>query len=97
MIALRLARFAVRAEAREPAERAMHELATRVRATLPNTNLSIYRSEPLHYLAVIRSEEHTGEVAALTGAMAPFLDGRLEVTDCELVTSSDLHRRHRRR
>lgn len=68
----------------------MHALAARVRE-LPNTSLTIYRVGG-DYLALVRGDDP--EFAA---ALYPHVHGTLEFVECELVTSSDLQRRHRRR
>jgi quinol monooxygenase YgiN len=101
-----VARFEVRPEAREQAERAMHELATYVRTQLPDSAWTTYRDSkaPTKYLSVIvadspvAAERHGNATGtqAFFAALAPLLVGELELTHYELVTSSDLARRHRR-
>jgi quinol monooxygenase YgiN len=102
-----LARFEIRPEARAQAERAMHEFASYVRAQLPDSSWTTYRDPgaPAHYIAVTvianpaaraRHRSAPGTQAFLA-ALDPLLDGAIELTDCELVTSSDLARRPPRR
>ena len=95
-----IARYAVRPEAREAAERAMHEHASFVRRELPDVTWTVYRdpAAPTHYTAMIRSENPSAgdrHRAAFVAAFAPYVLGEIEITGCELVTSSDLQRRHR--
>ena len=96
-----LVRYEVRPEAREQAERAMHEHASYVRTSLPDVTWTAYRDPdaPSHFVAMIRTEKPGGDAgaAAFEAAIAPLLVGTLETTRCELVTSSDLQRRHRGR
>jgi hypothetical protein len=88
------ARFEIRADARDPAERALHDLASRVRAKGPDTFFTAWREAgALRYLALIREDE-AGELAT---AVAPHVAGEVELTRHELVTSTDLGRRHRPR
>ena len=103
----KLLRFAVRPEARTDVERAMHELATYVRTELPRSGWTVYRDpqEPTHFTALVVAEDPAAMdrhfkapgVVAFDAQLAPLLVGTLEITDCELVTSSDLQRRHRKR
>jgi quinol monooxygenase YgiN len=98
-------RFEVRAEAREEAERAMHEFASYVRGELEDSSFTIYRDpqSPTHYLAFVRAttpgadERHRGAVGtqAFMAALTPLLVGTIDERPCELVTSSDLAPRRR--
>ncbi len=100
----KLARFEVRADARLDAERAMFEFASYVRAELPDTSWTMYRdpAAPTHFTAITISKDGAADArahespgrTALLAALAPLLVGELETSDCELVTSSDLQRRH---
>src|SRR5262245_41714959 len=100
---VKLARFEVRADAREVAERAMHELATYVRNELPDSTWTAYRDPraPARFIAVIMAKTPAADetyrkasgTLAFLAALEPVLVGKLEITDCELVTSSDLQRR----
>ncbi len=101
MAVLALARFAIRSDARTDAERAMHELATRIRTEHPGAAWTAYREcgAPDRYVALTRADDAAAESrqrAALVAALGPFVAGDLELVECELVTSSDLQRRHRR-
>lgn len=94
-------RYQVRPDARDAAERVMHEHASFVRRELPDVTWTAYRdpAAPTHHVALTRAETRTGEARhrqALAAALAPHLVGEIEITGCELVTSSDLQRRHRR-
>jgi len=96
-----LVRYEVHPEVRDAAERAMHEHASFVRRELPRVTWTAYRdpAAPTHYVALVRSEDPaSGERnrQAFLSAMAGHIAGEIEVTGCELVTSSDLQRRHRR-
>ena len=96
-----IARYEVRPDARDAAERAMHDHASFVRRELPDVTWTAYRdpAAPTRYVAMTRAETRAGDERqrqALTAALAPHLVGEIEITGCELVTSSDLQRRHRR-
>lgn len=96
-----IARYEVRPEARDAAERVMHEHASFVRRDLPDVSWTAYRdpAAPTHYIAVVRFENRTAEERhrkEFLAAFAPHIIGEIEITGCELVTSSDLQRRHRR-
>lgn len=100
MAAFKTVRFDVRPEAREQAERAMHELAAMVRRDLPDASLTVYRDRgaPARYISLIRSDKPAAEAPALnafTVALASFVAGDVEETAFELVTSSDLAPRRR--
>src|SRR5665647_3151334 len=93
-----LARFEIRPDARAKAEAAMHEFASYVRAELPDSSWTTYRDPgaPAHYIAItvinnpaarVRHRSAPGTQAFLQ-TLDRFLDGAMEVTDCELVTSS---------
>ena len=107
MAVLTIARFEVRPEAHAEAERAMHEFASHVRTQLPGSSWTVYRDPraPTHYTAMLRVDDvaaaarhraATGPLA-FEAALGPLLVGAVEVVECELVTSSDLQRRHRGR
>jgi quinol monooxygenase YgiN len=99
----KIARFTVRRDAREAAERAMHEYADYVRKELPDTTWTTFRDPhtPGLYIAMSRAdnaatdERHQAApgTQAFRAALDPLLVGPFELTDCELVTSSDLQRR----
>src|SRR5688572_11007710 len=105
MAIYKVARYDIRPESREPAERAMHELASYIRKELPGTMWNVYRaaSTPGRYLALTRSEDKTAEdrhrdapgVHAFVSTLAPLLVGEGDTDQYELVTSTDLQRRHR--
>ena len=96
-----IACYEVRPEARDAAELAMHEHASFVRREMPDVSWTAYRdpAAPTHYIAVVRYEDRAAEDRhrkAFVTAFAPHVIGEIEITGCELVTSSDLQRRHRR-
>jgi quinol monooxygenase YgiN len=95
-----LTRYEVRAEARDAAERAMHEHASFVRRELPDVSWTVYRDPvaPTRYTALVRSDDRAAEERhrkMFAAAFASYLVGEPEVSGAELVTSSDLQRRHR--
>lgn len=102
-----LSRFEIRPEARKEAEEAMHDFASYVRKELDLTTWTVYRDgdEPGRYIAMIRDETPAaGErrkkaegTRAFEAALAGFTAGKVDAMRCELVTSSDLQRRHRGR
>ena len=87
----KIARFAIRPDAGDAAERAMHDLASHVRGALPDTSLTIYRVGA-EYIALLRG----GDSDPIVAALSPHVAGNIDFQDCSLVTSSDLQRRHRR-
>ena len=94
-----LARFELRAD--QAAELALHDHASYVRRELPGVMWTAYRDPdaPARYTALVRIEDAKAEAqerAAFAAALGPFLVGEVETTVLELVTSSDLQRRHRR-
>jgi quinol monooxygenase YgiN len=103
MALYQIARYQVRPEACAEAERAMRELADRVRAELADTSWTAYRDRdvPGRYLAFIRADDAAAVARyldapvarAFAAALAPLLAGPLELGAYELVTSSDLQRR----
>ena len=84
----------------------MHEFAAYVRKELPDSSWTTYRDPhaPTHYISMMRADTPTADerhrnapgTRAFVAALDPLLRGKVEVTECELVTSSDLQRRHRR-
>ena len=101
MAAYAIARYEVRPDARDTAERAMHEHASLVRREFPDVSWTAYRdpAAPARYIAMIRSEDRAADERhrkAFLAAFAPHVIGEIEITGCELVTSSDLQLRHRR-
>ncbi len=98
-----VAQFEVRPETRVRAERAMNEFANYVRSELPDSSWTTYRDpgKPSHYMAITiaaspaaraRHRSAPGTQAFLA-AIEPLLDGAINITDCDLVTSSDLGKR----
>lgn len=85
----------------------MREYADYVRKELPDLSWTTYRDlrAPTRYTSMIRvdnpaaDERHrtTPGTTAFNAALEPLLVGTVEITECELVTSSDLQRRHRHR
>ena len=100
------ARFQVRPEAREQAERVMHEFAMYVRKELDDSSWTTYRDPkaPASYLSIIVAETPAADdrhrkapgTQAFVAALYPLVIGEVEFTQYELVTSSDLARRHRK-
>ncbi|HEY5944794.1 MAG TPA: hypothetical protein VIV40_04855 [Kofleriaceae bacterium] len=107
MAVFKLARFAVRPDAREAAERAMHDFASYVRKELPDSMWTTYRDAkaPNHYVSMIRADNPAADerhrnaagTQAFVAALYPLVEGTVEFTEYELVTSSDLAPRHRDR
>ncbi|HEX5059187.1 MAG TPA: hypothetical protein VFV99_07495 [Kofleriaceae bacterium] len=105
MPVFKIARFKVRADSKDTAERAMFEFATYVRNELPDSAWTTYRdaSAPLKYMSLIIADDAAAEeryrtapgTQAFVDALSPSLVGSIEFTDYQLVTSSDLARRHR--
>lgn len=101
-----LARYEVRPETRKEAEEAMHAYASFVRKELDHSTWTVYRDGdvPDRYVAMIRDETPAaGErrrkaegTRTFEAALAALAAGKPEAMRCELVTSSDLGRRHRR-
>lgn len=107
MAIYQLARFEVRADACLTVEKAMHELASYVRAELPGSMWTAYRDPdaPNRFTAFLRADERTSldrhtaspGARAFETALAAHLVGEVERSEWELVTSSDLAPRHRPR
>lgn len=101
-----LARFEIRPEVRKEAEEAMHAYASYVRKELDHSTWTVYRDGdvPDRYVAMIRDEtpaaverrRKADGTKTFDAALAALSAGRVEVMRCDLVTSSDLGRRHRR-
>lgn len=94
-----LARFEL--QPGQASELALHDHASFVRRELPGVMWTAYRDPdaPTRYTALLRIEDAKTEArqqTAFTAALGPFLVGQVETTVLELVTSSDLQRRHRR-
>ncbi len=101
MAVFRLLRFEVRPDARLAAERALHDHASYVRASLPKTIWTTYRDRnaPNRFVTYVRADDPGDDAKAtraLHAALEPLVVGAIENTECELVTSSDLQRRHLR-
>jgi quinol monooxygenase YgiN len=100
MAVFKLARFEIRSDRRADAERAMHELASYIRKELPAASWTTYRDPhaPAHYISLSRADDRTADdrfrdapgMRAFLATLGPLLVGTLEVTEYELVTSSDL-------
>ena len=107
MAVYKIARYEVRPDARLDAERAMHDFATYVRGALPDSTWTTYRDPhaPAHYISFSRADDAAADerqrnapgMKTFAAALEPLLAGAVEVREYELVTSSDLQRRHRRR
>ena len=99
MAVYQIAHFDAKPDAVNDLERTLHDHASFVRQQLPGTYFTVYRdaATPTRYLAVTRSEKPTPELAAFAQALAPYLAGAIASSEYQLVTSSDLAPRHRRR
>ena len=107
MAVFKLARYEIRSDHRADAERAMHDLASYVRKELPASSWSTYRDPhaPAHYLSLSRADDRAADdryreapgMQAFLAAIGPLLVGTVEITEYELVTSSDLAPRLRTR
>ena len=107
MAVYKLARFDVRPEARDEAERAMHAFASFVRQELEGSQWTSYRdkSNPGRYVCVSRAEDAAAYqrysdavgTKALLETLEPLVTGVIEQSEYELMTSSDLAPRHRDR
>ena len=79
----------------------MHEYASAVRQNQPDASWAVFRA-PDHYIALLHAKSpaaaatHDTAAKPLFDALAPLLAGDVEHTTYDLVTSSDLQRRHRR-
>jgi len=107
MPAYTIERFEVRTDAIPEAERAMFTLADYVRGSLADAQYTSYRNPdaPAQFIAMLRFDNDAAEARfraapgtrAFHAALAPLLVGAIDSTHCQLVTSSDLAPRHRRR
>jgi len=105
MAVYKIARFEIRPEARQEAERAMHEFAMYVRKELPDSMWTTYRDPraPTHYMSVIRADDPAADerhrkapgTQKFVEQLYPLVLGLVEFTEYELVTSSDLAPRHK--
>jgi quinol monooxygenase YgiN len=102
-----IARFEVQRDKQLDAERAMHEFATYVRTQLPDCAWTAYREagSPTRYLTYViakspaaAAQQHDASgTKTFRAAITPLLAGAIEESTYELVTSSDLGRRHKPR
>ena len=95
-----LARFRVRDDARDTAERAMFDHTSMVRRDLAAIMVTIYRDpeHPTQFTMLVRANDAKAEQQyrpIFTAALASHLDGEITFEHSEVVTSSDLQRRHR--
>jgi quinol monooxygenase YgiN len=105
MAVYKLARYVVRPEAREQAERAMHEFASYVRRELADSSWTTYCDPqvPNHFVTIVRADNAAADerhrnapgTQAFVAALDPLLENKVEFTELQLVTSSDLAPRHR--
>jgi len=105
MAVFQIARYEIRPDARAEAERAMHEFASYVRKELPDSSWTTYRDPgaPTHYLSLIRAGDPAAHdrhrnapgTQAFVAALYPLVNGKVELSEYELVTSSDLAPRRR--
>jgi hypothetical protein len=87
----RVARFEIREDARLPAEQALHDFASRTRRDQPDATWTSFREAGTgRYLAI-------GTAEGFADALAPYLASDVIYTTYELVTSTDLARKHKRR
>jgi hypothetical protein len=86
---VKMARFEVRPDARDEAERAMHAIANEVRAQQPDAAWTTYRAGNDYVVILV------GKGSLFEDRLQPFATAPIEVNDCTLVTSSDLARRRR--
>lgn len=107
MASYQLAHFDVRAEVRDQAERAMHELAAYIHKELPGSMWTAYcdPAVPTRFWCLLRTttpadaQKHRAApgVQAFEAALARMTVSAVDVAALQLVTSSDLAPRHRRR
>lgn len=107
MASYQLVTFDVRADAREQAERAMHDLAAYIRKELPGSMWTAYCDPalPTRFWCLLRTDSPVAAqkhraapgVKAFEEALAGIASSAVERADLQLVTSSDLAPRHRRR
>lgn len=85
----------------------MHDFAAYVRRELPDSSWTVYReaAAPTRYIALLRADTPAAEARfhaapgtqALLAALSPLVLDPVELATIQLVTSSDLAPRHRRR
>jgi hypothetical protein len=107
MAIYQLARFEVHADKLEGAQRAMHDFATYVRNQLPGSMWTAYcdPAAPTRFWCLLRTENPAADqahraasgVKTFADSLAPHLVGDIETSEVQLVTSSDLAPRHRKR
>lgn len=83
----------------------MHEFATYVRNELADSKWTTYRDKdvPTQYMSIIVADDAAADerhrkapgTQAFVDALYPLVVGKVEFTQYQLVTSSDLARRHR--
>ena len=107
MAVYKIARFEVRPDAQLDAERAMHEFATYVRNELDDSQWTTYRDrhKPTSYVSFIRADTPAADERHRNAAgtqkcvevLYPLLVGDVDFMEMELVTSSDLAPRPKKR
>ena len=92
----KLARYVVRPDARDEAERVLHELASVVRAAVPKVMTTTWREThaPNHYVTLLVDSSAAIE-QMFRDALAPLLEGTIDFFEHQLVTSSELAPRPR--
>lgn len=92
----KLARYAVRLDARDQAERALHELASMVRAAVPKAMTTTWREAhaPNCYVTLLVDAGAAIE-RSFRDALSPLLEGDIDFLEYQLVTSSELAPRPR--
>lgn len=103
MSIVQLSRFEVRADAIADVEAAMRTYADHVRRELPDSSWTTYRDPhaPARFVAILHVRDDRAHAVhraspgtvAFDAALAGWLVAPPEVSDCALVTSSDLARR----
>lgn len=86
---VKMARFPVRPDARDEAERTMHAIASEVRAKQRDAAWTTYRAGDDYVVILV------GTGSLHEDRLQPFATAPITVNDCTLVTSSDLARRRR--
>jgi quinol monooxygenase YgiN len=105
MAVYKVAHYRIRPDARLDAERILHELASYVRKELPDVMWTTYRdrANPSKLISIVRAETAAAEdrytsapgTQAFSAALGALVEGEIEISEYELVTSSDLAPRHK--
>jgi quinol monooxygenase YgiN len=105
MAVYKVAHYRIRPDARDSAERILHDLASYVRKELPDVMWTTYRdrANPTKLISIARAETPAAEerytaapgTQAFAAALGALVDGEIEISEYEMVTSSDLAPRHK--